>query len=128
MFTKKISFGLIIWAIPYLTAIPLLPLRQIDPAFFKTIMIVEGLFVGAIMTVLYFIPVKKDFLREGVILGVVWILVNWIMDYFALLPFTHSGCSQIFYRNWFGIYRDVCNDYFYRVYSVKKNQKLVYLI
>ncbi len=96
MFTKKISFGLIIWAIPYLTAIPLLPLRQIDPAFFKTIMIVEGLFVGAIMTVLYFIPVKKDFLREGVILGVVWILVNWIMDYFALLPFTHSGVRRYF--------------------------------
>jgi len=85
---KKIGYGLILWVIPYVTAIPLLSLRQTDPVFFKTIMIVEGALVGGILSALYFQRVRGGFLREGVITSVVWMLVNWGLDLVALLPFT----------------------------------------
>ncbi len=49
MMLKKIGYGLILWVIPYVTAIPLLSLRQTDPVFFKTIMIVEGALVVGIL-------------------------------------------------------------------------------
>ena len=39
---KKIGYGLILWVIPYVTAIPLMGLMQTDLIFFKTIMIVGG--------------------------------------------------------------------------------------
>jgi hypothetical protein len=62
---KKIGCGAILWVIPYLTAIPLLPLMRSDPLFFKTIMIVESSVVGAILTAIFFKSVERDFLREG---------------------------------------------------------------
>jgi hypothetical protein len=42
MMLKKIGYGLILWVIPYVTAIPLMGLMQTDLIFFKTIMIVGG--------------------------------------------------------------------------------------
>jgi hypothetical protein len=96
MMLKKIGYGLILWVIPYVTAIPLLSLRQTDPVFFKTIMIVEGALVGGILSALYFQRVRGGFLREGVITSVVWMLVNWGLDLVALLPFTGHTIPRYF--------------------------------
>ena len=93
---KKIGYGLIVWVIPYVSAIPLLGLMETDPIFFKTIMILIGSIVGAICAVLYFNKVEKDFLKEGIILGVVWIIVNWLMDFAALLPLSKMPYGQYF--------------------------------
>jgi uncharacterized membrane protein YpjA len=93
---KKLGYGLILWVIPYVTAIPLLGLMQRDLILFKTIMIVEGAFVGAVLTVMYFLDVKSDFLREGIVLAVVWIVVNWLLDVVALLPFTELTLPRYF--------------------------------
>ena len=62
---KKIGYGVILWAIPYVTAIPLLPLMRSDQGFFKTIMIVEGSIVGAVLAVMYFRTVERAFLGRG---------------------------------------------------------------
>jgi hypothetical protein len=96
MMLKKIGYGLILWVIPYVTAIPLLSLRQTDPVFFKTIMVVEGALVGGILSALYFQRVRGGFLREGVITSVVWMLVNWGLDLVALLPFTGHTIPRYF--------------------------------
>lgn len=93
---RKIGYGVVLWAIPYATAIPLLPLRQTDPIFFKTIMVVEGALVGGMLSALYFRGVRGGFLREGVITSVVWMLVNWGLDFVALLPFTGHTVPRYF--------------------------------
>jgi hypothetical protein len=93
---KKIGYGLILWVIPYVTAIPLLSLRQTDPVFFKTIMVVEGALVGGILSALYFQGVRGGFLREGVITSVVWMFVNWGLDLVALLSFTGHTIPRYF--------------------------------
>lgn len=93
---KKIGYGVILWVIPYVTAIPLLPLMRSDLLFFKAIMVVEGLIVGAILAILYFLRVQKDFLMEGIVLGMTWMIVNWILDYVALLPFTKMSLGRYF--------------------------------
>jgi uncharacterized membrane protein YpjA len=93
---KKVGFGLILWVIPYVTAIPLLGLMQSDLILFKTIMIVEGAIVGAVLTVLHFLDVKRDFLREGIVLAFVWIVLNWSLDFLALLPFTNLTVPRYF--------------------------------
>jgi len=93
---KKLGYGLILWVIPYVTAIPLLGLMQRDLILFKTIMIVEGAFVGTVLTARYFLDVKSDFLREGIVLAVVWIVVNWLLDFVALLPFTELTLPRYF--------------------------------
>ncbi len=93
---KKIGYALILWVIPYVTAIPLMGLMNSDPIFFKTIMVVESMVVGAFLAVLYFQGVQKDFLKEGIILGIVWMVVNWSMGFAALLPFAGMTVSRYF--------------------------------
>jgi hypothetical protein len=93
---KRIGYGVILWAIPYVTAIPLLSLRQTDLLFFKTIMMVEGALVGGVLSAVYFRGVPNQFLRDGLITSAVWILVNWGLDVVALLPFTGQSVPRYF--------------------------------
>lgn len=93
---KKIGFGLILWAVPYVTSIPLLPLMQSDLIFFKTIMIVEGSLLGALLTAIHFTQVRADYLREGIVLAAIWITISWLLDFVALLPFTHHTLPRYF--------------------------------
>lgn len=93
---KKIGYAIVLWAIPYATAIPLLGLNESDQLFFKTIMIVEGSIVGAILAAIYFIGVKGGFLREGITLAIVWIVVNWILDYGGVVSFTGMPLDRYF--------------------------------
>ncbi len=93
---KRIGYGLILWVVPYVTAIPLMGLMKSDVTAFKTIMIVEGALLGAVLTVLYFLHVQADFLREGMMLAVVWIAVNWLLDFVALLPFSGHTVPRYF--------------------------------
>lgn len=93
---KKMGYGLILWVIPYVTAIPLMGLMQTDLIFFKTIMIVEGTIVGGVLSALYFQEVTSRFLREGLITSAVWIVMNWALDFVALLPFSGHSVSRYF--------------------------------
>lgn len=93
---KRIGYGLMLWVIPYVTAIPLLSLMKSDLIFFKTIMMLEGALVGAVLTARYFFEVKGGFVSEGLRLAAVWILVGWLMDFVALLPFAELTLSRYF--------------------------------
>jgi len=93
---KRPTYGAILWLIPYVTAIPLMPLIESDNALFKTIMIVEGALVGAALTAHYFQGVERDYLREGIMLAAVWIALNWLLDFIALLPFTKQSLPRYF--------------------------------
>ena len=93
---RKIGYGFIVWVVPYVSAIPLLGLMESDPIFFKTLMIVIGGIVAAICIVLYFNKVEKDYLKEGIWLGVIWLVVNWLLDFAALLPLSKMPYAQYF--------------------------------
>jgi uncharacterized membrane protein YpjA len=58
-----------------------------DRAAFTTVMIVEGALVGTVLACEYFRTVQAAFLREGIVLGTVWVGVNWALDFAALVPF-----------------------------------------
>jgi hypothetical protein len=93
---KRIGFGVVLWAVPYVTAIPLLPLMQSDLIFFKTIMIVEGALLGGLLTAIYFLKVQTSYLREGILLAAIWVTLGWLLDFVALLPFTHQTVPRYF--------------------------------
>ena len=93
---RKIGYGFIVWVVPYVSAIPLLGLMESDPIFFKTLMIAIGGLVGAICVALYFMKVEKDYLKEGIGLGLVWLVVNWLLDFAALLPLSKMPYLQYF--------------------------------
>jgi hypothetical protein len=90
---RRLGYGGILWLIPYATAIPLLPLNEADPTFFKTIMIVVGTLVDGFLTAHYFLKVARDYLNEGILLALIWIAVNWLLDFVALLE-AQSGRAE----------------------------------
>lgn len=93
---KRIGFGVILWVIPYAAAVPLLPVMQTHPLFFKTLMITIASITAAVLAVIYFSKTEKAFLKEAAFLAVAWVLVNWGLDFVALLPFSHQTLSQYF--------------------------------
>ena len=93
---KRLAYGAILWLVPYVTAIPLMPLMHSDNMLFKTIMIVEGALIGAALTAHYFLSVERDFLREGLMLAAIWITLNWLLDIVALLPFIRQTLPRYF--------------------------------
>ncbi len=93
---RKIGYGFIVWVVPYVSAIPLLGLMQSDPTYFKTLMIVIGGITGAICVALYFIRVEKDYLKDSIVTGVVWLVLNWLLDFVALLPLSKMPYLQYF--------------------------------
>lgn len=93
---KKIGYGCVVWVVPFIAAIPLLGLMETDPIFFKTLMIIIGGIIGAICVALYFNNIEKDFLKEGISLGAIWLVVNWLLDFGALLPLSKMPVAQYF--------------------------------
>ncbi|MEE9564749.1 MAG: hypothetical protein V3V63_03470 [Candidatus Hydrothermarchaeaceae archaeon] len=98
--TLKIAlFGFLTWLIPFVVSFffyskegqPL-----IDIFLFKSIMIVVGSLTGASLLVLYFRGLKKDYLKEGVIVGLAWFAINIIMDLAVLVPMSGMSIGSYF--------------------------------
>lgn len=84
---RKIGYGVVVWAVCYVTAIALMNLMVTDRPAFQTIMLLEGALLGSVLACFYFRDVHAGFLREGIVLGTVWVVTNWLLDFVALLPF-----------------------------------------
>ncbi len=88
------GYGLLTWLVPFAISIPLY--SQIDIFFFKSIMIVVGSGVGATLLVFWFRGVHEKYLREGVNVGIIWLIMNWALDIAILLPLSGSSASTWF--------------------------------
>jgi len=93
---RRIVFGAGLWAILYAAAIPLLPLAASDEMAFKAVMAMLGSLIGAGFSGYYFLSVEGDYLREAIYTAITWMVVNWLLDIVALLPFTHQTLPQYF--------------------------------
>jgi len=93
---RMIGYGVVAWAVPYVTALPLMWLMFSDRMAFQTIMIVEGSLVGAFLAVQYFCTVETAFLRKGILLGAVWLGTAWALDFVALVPFADMTAWRYF--------------------------------
>lgn len=59
-------------------------------------MIVVGAAVGAALLVLWFRGVHEKYYREGVTVGILWLIINWALDIAILLPLSGSSTSSWF--------------------------------
>jgi hypothetical protein len=96
---KIIAFGFLTWLIPFLVAIPFYSPNGtilIDQSLFKSIMIITGGITGAFLVIRSFKGIWKDFIRFGCLIGVVWLLINWVLDFIILLPLNGMDISTYF--------------------------------
>jgi uncharacterized membrane protein YpjA len=81
--------GFLSWLIPFLIAIPFYsPAGDllVDQDLFKSIMIITGALVGSVLMVHLFKIRRYPFLKTGILIGCIWLFINWIIDLLILLP------------------------------------------
>lgn len=101
---KIILYGILVWLVPFVIAIPFYSpdgMLLVDEYLFKTVMILSGGGTGAILLVLLFREIKQDYVKKGVIIGLVWLVINWLLDIGILLPL--SGMDISTYLNQIGL-------------------------
>ncbi|MDD1659436.1 MAG: hypothetical protein LUP92_04255 [Methanomicrobiales archaeon] len=84
---KIIISGILAWLIPFLVSVPLYPQGQpiYDLQVTKSILIIVGALVGAVLALWYFRDIGKAFAREGAILGFSWFVINSVLDIIVLV-------------------------------------------
>lgn len=86
---KIIGYGLIIWLVPFIAGFTMYSpdgVLAVDIFLFKTIMIVISSLVGITFSVKYFHGISSNYLTNDLIIGLSWLFISWIFDYFILLP------------------------------------------
>lgn len=82
-YLKIISYGLIIWLIP--TLVTLLASYLNALSFFDVISAIAIAITVIVFSYLYFEDVNVNFIKEGVILGVVWVVISIVLDIVLIL-------------------------------------------
>ncbi|MFC1506756.1 hypothetical protein ACFLQ6_06765 [Thermoproteota archaeon] len=82
-FLKIIFFGILAWLIPFLISVLFVDMEGnfiIPQTFFKSIMIVVGSLVAVVLAVKYYKNIKNGFVKEGIILGIIWFIISIALD------------------------------------------------
>ncbi|MBM3166646.1 MAG: hypothetical protein FJZ83_04820 [Chloroflexi bacterium] len=77
---KALLFGFLVWVIPFVVAIAIYPIRTSDRPLFESIMPVIVVACVVLFSVLYFRKLEDNFLREGIILGILWFAICLAID------------------------------------------------
>ena len=77
---KAILFGFFIWLVPFVVALVIFPLRESSRSLFESIMPVVVTTVTVMLAVRYFRQVTHDYVREGVLIGVLWLAICVLID------------------------------------------------
>jgi|SRR5690606_18309608 len=91
--------GLLSWAIPFLVGIgfhnkegQLLTNQDL----FKSVMVVTGTLTGMLLLSYLYDKVKIKTLKDALLVGIIWLVINWILDLFVLLPIAKLDYADYF--------------------------------
>ena len=73
-------FGFLLWLIPFLVSVLIFPLRTSQRPLFESIMPVVIAIWTVFFSILYLSGKKSDFLKEGIFIGIVWLLISIVLD------------------------------------------------
>lgn len=94
---KAFGFGVLTWLIPFVLAFAFYSPQgeiRIDLHLFKSIMIVIASLVGSRLLVRYFKTVQHNYVKEGIMIGMLWLVMNLILDFVILLPMSGMSISD----------------------------------
>jgi hypothetical protein len=100
---KALLFGFLVWVIPFIVAILIFPVRSLDRPFFESIMPVVLTLCVVIFAIFYFNNVTRRQLREGILLGIVWLAISLVFDLIMFMPATPMHMSLVDYGKDIGL-------------------------
>lgn len=75
-----VVYGVLLWLIPFAISFAIFPLRNSERALFESVMAVTVTVCCVIFANLYFRQVTADFLREGALVGFLWLAISIVFD------------------------------------------------
>ena len=83
---KIVLFGFLVWLIPFAVSFFIYPLKTPMYSLFESIMSVLIAFAAIIFSYLYFKDIKTNFVREGILTGILWFIIAIIIDLLMFMP------------------------------------------
>ena len=90
---KTLVYGFLVWAIPFVVAILIFPLRATERPLFESIMPVVVTVSTVLFSNLYLKNVEAAFVKEGILLGLSWLTISLVID---LLMFMQGPMKMSF--------------------------------
>lgn len=85
-YLKIVIFGFLVWLVPFVVSFFIYPLKTVGNPLFESIMPLVITVMVVVLAYLYLKNIKTDFIREGVIIGVAWFIINIVIDLVLFLP------------------------------------------
>ncbi|MDD1724983.1 MAG: hypothetical protein LUQ07_07625 [Methanospirillum sp.] len=98
---KICLYAVIGWLVPFLVAIPFYTSNGqllVDYALFKNVMVITGGLIGAFLLIQLFKTFTGNYIREAILIGVIWLIINWGLDLVILLPMNGMNPGEYFSR------------------------------
>jgi uncharacterized membrane protein YpjA len=99
LLTKNLLLGFLSWLIPYVASFFFFkPGGEllVEYSTFKSIITVVGVSSGCYLLYRYFKYVETDYVRNGMIVGCSWMVINFILDLIFLVPMAKLGIGEYF--------------------------------
>jgi len=77
---KALLYGFLVWLIPFVVSILIFPIKTSNTALFESIMPVVLTVCVVLFLIRYFRKLEADFLKEGVMLGIIWFIISLGVD------------------------------------------------
>jgi hypothetical protein len=98
-YAKIALFGFLVWLIPFIASFFFFSsegVLTIDVRFFKSIMVVVGSATAAVLLISYFSKINDHYLNEGILTGIVWLILSILLDLIVLLPMSRMSLADYF--------------------------------
>ena len=96
---RLILFGVLIWIIPFVISFAFYDsagkLTTSYDLFKSTMRIVSSL-IGCYFLYRHFLPIREQFMKEGIVAGLVWLVINLILDVVVLVPMAKMEMNDYF--------------------------------
>ncbi|MGB9979075.1 hypothetical protein [Methanobacterium sp.] len=83
---KIVLYGFLIWLVPFAVSFFIYPLKTSMYSLFESIMSVLIAAAAVIFSYLYFKGIETNFVREGIINGVLWFIIVIVIDLLMFMP------------------------------------------
>ena len=94
---KMILFGVLTWLVPMVVGIFCYSKEGeliINQDLFKSIMIIVGSGIGSLLLVFYFKKLNGSYLKQGIIVGLVWLAINYVLDLVITMPMSQLSLAD----------------------------------
>lgn len=83
---KIVIFGILVWLIPFLVSFVVFPLKATMRPLFESIMPLVLTIAVVTLSYYYLKSIESNFVKEGMIIGLTWFIINILIDLFMFMP------------------------------------------